>query len=110
MEGWTHDRLKAKNIPAMDKWLYQGYTNAMKTAISLPDALYADAEKTARSMGIPRSRLFAMALEEFIHYHKRESITEQLNMVYEGTDNSDYAGISTASLNSLREFTKDDAW
>jgi metal-responsive CopG/Arc/MetJ family transcriptional regulator len=38
----------------------------MKTAISLPDILYEKAEKTALYMGIPRSKLFSMAVEEFI--------------------------------------------
>jgi hypothetical protein len=43
----------------------------MKTAISLPDALYLDAEKTAKSLGIPGSQLFALALEEFISHHNK---------------------------------------
>jgi metal-responsive CopG/Arc/MetJ family transcriptional regulator len=51
----------------------------MKTAISLPDQLYQEAEKTAKSLGIPRSRLFAKALEDFIALHNRENITERLN-------------------------------
>lgn len=54
----------------------------MKIAISLPDTLYEDAEKTAKSMGIPRSQLYAKALEEFINRHKRESITEKYNEIY----------------------------
>jgi len=54
----------------------------MKTAISLPDTLYEDAEKTAKSMGIPRSQLFAKAVEEFINHHKKESITEKYNEIY----------------------------
>ena len=80
------------------------------TAISLPDALYADAEKIARTMGIPRSQLFAKALEEFIKYHKRENITEQLNEVYAGKNIQEYSNISKASLETMRELTKDDAW
>jgi metal-responsive CopG/Arc/MetJ family transcriptional regulator len=44
----------------------------MKTAISLPDALYREADRTAKQMGIPRSRLFAQAVEEFLNRHKRE--------------------------------------
>ena len=55
--------------------------SSMKTAISLPDHLYFEAEKTAQSLGIPRSQLFAKALEEFIASHKRE-ITVRLNSVY----------------------------
>ena len=80
------------------------------TAISLPDALYADAEKIARTMGIPRSQLFAKALEEFIKHHKRENITEQLNEVYAGKNIQEYSNISKANLETMRELTKDDAW
>jgi len=80
----------------------------MKTAISLPDALYSDAEKIAQSMGIPRSQLFAKALEEFIIHHKKETITERLNSVYEHIDQN--VKILNASIESMRRLTKDDAW
>jgi metal-responsive CopG/Arc/MetJ family transcriptional regulator len=82
----------------------------MKTAISLPDELYAEAEKAAASMGIPRSQLFAKALEEFIDRHKREGITERLNEVYSGARDSDDTAVSMASLESLRELTRLDSW
>jgi predicted transcriptional regulator len=82
----------------------------MKTAISLPDELYSDAEKIAASMGIPRSRLFAKALEEFIDRRKRDGITERLNEVYSGARDSDDTAVSTASLESLRELTRHDSW
>jgi hypothetical protein len=72
----------------LDNWLYRGYTINMKTAISLPDSLYEAAEKTAQSMGLPRSQLFAKALEEFIQHHNSERITEKLNDVYSHFDNS----------------------
>ena len=94
----------------LDYVLYRGYTIDMKTAISLPDRLYEAAEETAQLMGIPRSQLFAKALEEFIQNHMRERITDQLNEVYGniGTENS----ISMKELNlvSMRELTQNDAW
>ena len=37
-----------------------------KTAISLPRALADRAERAARRRGIPRSRLYALALEAFL--------------------------------------------
>jgi len=80
----------------------------MKTAISLPDALYGDAEKIAQSMGIPRSQLFAKALEEFIIHHKKETITERLNAVYKNIDQN--GDVLNASVESMRRLTKDDAW
>lgn len=82
----------------------------MKTAISLPDRLYQEAERTAQDMGIPRSQLFAKALEEFIENHNHEKITEQLNNVYGENENSDFIAISNSSLESLRELTANDTW
>jgi metal-responsive CopG/Arc/MetJ family transcriptional regulator len=82
----------------------------MKTAISLPDQLYEEAEKTAQSLGIPRSQLFARALEEFIAFHKRENITERLNRVYGGTDSSEFQEISNVGIESIRNLTKNDTW
>ena len=93
-----------------DNWLYRGYTSSMKTAISLPDSLYEAAEKTAQSMGLPRSQLFAKALEEFIQHHNSERITEKLNDIYYQFDNSTFESLSNASLESLRELTTNDSW
>lgn len=82
----------------------------MKTAVSLPDQLYEEAEKTARTMGIPRSQLFARALEDFIAIHKREHITERLNKVYSTIDQGELPVASDASVESIRNLTKNDTW
>jgi len=83
----------------------------MKTAISLPDHLYKDAEKTAKSLGIPRSQLFAKALEEYINKYTKGQVTERLNEVYKDMNtDANIANIETASVESLRELTKNDAW
>jgi metal-responsive CopG/Arc/MetJ family transcriptional regulator len=82
----------------------------MKTAVSLPDKLFEEAEKTAEEMGIPRSRLFARALEEFIERHRRENITERLNRVYSETASDEFEDISDAGLESLRDLTRNDSW
>jgi len=82
----------------------------MKTAVSLPDQLYQEAERTAQSLGIPRSQLFAKALEEFIAFHKRENITERLNRVYSNTEFSDFESVSNSGIESIRNLTKNDSW
>ena len=82
----------------------------MKTAISLPDRLYDEAEKTAKYLGLPRSQLFAKALEEFIQNHNRQHVTDQLNRVYTIPANNESARASDAGLDSLRELTKNDSW
>jgi metal-responsive CopG/Arc/MetJ family transcriptional regulator len=55
----------------------------MKTAISIPDAIFADAERLAERLGTSRSKLYAQAIEEFVSRHEEDdvSLTEQINAV-----------------------------
>lgn len=54
----------------------------MKTAISLPDALFHEAEQFAQAHGLSRSELYARALAFYLQVHRRQSITDALNQVY----------------------------
>ena len=82
----------------------------MKTAVSIPDDLFKTAEKTAKRLGIPRSQLFAKALEEFIQLHSKESVTERLNRIYLKEKSSLEENISNLSVESLRKSLKNDSW
>jgi len=61
--------------------LTSGYTHGMKTAISIPDDVFADAEQLARELKKSRSRLYGDAVREYIARHSAESITESLDRV-----------------------------
>jgi len=78
----------------------------MKTAISLPDKLYNEAEKTAKTMGIPRSQLFAMALEEYLNKVSKNGITSKLNEIYMNVNNKE----ENISIEAMRRLTQNDAW
>lgn len=54
----------------------------MKTAISIPDEVFEAAERTAKSLGVSRSELYATAVREFLERQRREGVTEKLNQVY----------------------------
>lgn len=56
----------------------------MKTAVSIPDALFESAEGFARRRGMSRSELYAKALDAYLAEHKSEGITERLDAVYAG--------------------------
>lgn len=51
----------------------------MKTAISLPDELYAQAEETAERLHMSRSELYAKALAQFIMTQQRLTLTADIN-------------------------------
>jgi hypothetical protein len=82
----------------------------MKTAVSLSDSLYEKAEETASYMGIKRSRLFALALEEFISKHNSKMITEKINEVYDKIDKCEFEPYLTAVLEPTRNLTKNKTW
>ena len=51
----------------------------MKTAISLPDDLFASVEALAERLGMSRSALFATAVAEFLAKHQTRQVTDHLN-------------------------------
>lgn len=57
----------------------------MKTAISVPDDVFADAERLAKRMKKSRSQLYSHALREFVARHADDHVTEALNEVIEAT-------------------------
>jgi len=82
----------------------------MKTAISISDTLFEKAEKTARYMKIPRSKLYVIALEEYITRNSGEMITSKLNEVYSKINQNEFDKDLSVGLESLRNLTKDDTW
>ena len=58
----------------------------MKVAVSIPDELFESAETLTKRLGVPRSRLYATALAEFVAKNRGRKITERLNAVYATED------------------------
>ena len=60
----------------------------MKTAISIPDDLFAAAEEASRRLELSRSQLFRRALEAYLQEHGADGVTEKLNEIYQNNDSS----------------------
>jgi metal-responsive CopG/Arc/MetJ family transcriptional regulator len=54
----------------------------MKVAISIPDAVFKEAEQASKRLRISRSRLYSQAVEEFVKKHRGQSVSEALRAVY----------------------------
>ncbi len=54
----------------------------VKTAISIQKSLFEQAERLARKMKVSRSRLFALALEDYIHREQNRELLTQINAAY----------------------------
>lgn len=74
----------------------------MKTAISLPDGLFKEAERLARRQRKSRSRLYAEAIAEYVARHDPDWITQRLNEVAAAVDTSLPPDIAAASYEVLK--------
>ena len=74
----------------------------MKTAISIPDELFAAAEALAARLDMSRSRLVAIALAEYIARHKAGRVTERLDAVYSAEESRPDATVRAAGARTLR--------
>ena len=54
----------------------------IKTAISIQKSLFEQAENLARKMKVSRSRLMAMALEDYIQRQQNRELLAQINKAY----------------------------
>lgn len=58
----------------------------MKTAISLPDKLFQEADEFAERAGISRSELYATAVAEYLARRNESVVTARLDAVYASSD------------------------
>lgn len=80
----------------------------MKTAISIPDQIFAAAEKLAEQLGISRSELYAKAIAKYLREYEGRQITKKLNEIY--GDNPDLSELDPI-LKELQSHTySEDEW
>ena len=54
----------------------------VKTAISIQESLFKEAESLAQELEVSRSQLFAMALESFIREREDRQLLQRINNAY----------------------------
>jgi predicted transcriptional regulator len=57
------------------------YTPGMKTAVSVPDEVFTEAEILAKRLKISRSELYTKALSEYVSKHTPDSVTDSVDRV-----------------------------
>jgi hypothetical protein len=82
-----------------------GYTAGMKTAISVPDRVFREAEQHARRMGKSRSQLYSQAMSEYLFRHAPDAVTDAMNKVCDQVGSERDAFATVASRRMLRKET-----
>ena len=74
----------------------------MKIAVSIPNPVFEAAERVSRRLRVPRSQLYARALQAYVKQHSGEEITARLNSVYGKLSSKPDPNIQAAALSVLR--------
>lgn len=80
----------------------RSYTSGMKTAISIPDGLFAEANAFAQRSGRSRSALYAAAMREYLSRHATDDVTAAINAVCDEVGDEDLEFVRAASAAVLR--------
>ena len=73
----------------------------MKTAVSLPDEVFREAERQARRTKKSRSQLYAEALSEYLARHAPDEVTEAMNCIVDQLSEPTDAFVSAAGRRIL---------
>ena len=73
----------------------------MKTAISLPESVFEEAEQFARNVKKSRSQLYVAAIKEYLSRHASDNITQTMNNVCDRLEKQDTMYANTAALKIL---------
>lgn len=73
----------------------------MKTAISIPDDVFTDADKLARELKQSRSQLYSRAVREYVARHSADSVTATLDAICAEETTADSGFATTAARHTL---------
>jgi metal-responsive CopG/Arc/MetJ family transcriptional regulator len=75
----------------------------MKTAISVPDELFEEADRLARRLKRSRSRVYTDAVREYVVRHDPDAVTAALDRVYSVPESDMDSVISRAGQHVLQQ-------
>jgi metal-responsive CopG/Arc/MetJ family transcriptional regulator len=75
----------------------------MKTAVSIPDEVFEEAERLAERLKTSRSRLYSQALREYVRRHSPDHVTDSLNSVVDDVGAEEDLFVRAAARRTLRK-------
>ena len=83
---------------------------AIKTAISIEKAIFDQAEKVAQAMNVSRSKLFVLALQEFLERQRNKELLEQINAAYSDLPDAAEQTLRSSQRRQHRRIMESGEW
>ena len=81
--------------------------STVKTAISIDKSLFEKINNLADEMNTSRSRVFALAAEEFIQRHKNKELLNAINSVYDDVRDENESTLKSIMRSRHRSMVQD---
>ncbi len=85
-------------------------TASVKTAISVQEELFKAINRLAEELHVSRSKLFVMAMEEFIEKNKNRKLLAQINMAQADPAEADESPMQAQLKKRQASIIGADAW
>ena len=82
----------------------------VKTAISLEENLFNQVNQLARDLHVSRSKLFTLAVKDYLKKQESKKLLAQLNAVYSDSSSKEEKTISKAMLKKQRKIVEQETW
>ncbi len=82
----------------------------VKTAISLQKDLFDQVNNLAKEMHVSRSRLFTLAVEDYLKKNESRKILAKINAAYDDIPSEEEARIAQAMRRKQRKNVEAEAW
>ncbi len=84
--------------------------SGVKTAISVNEYLFTQVNNLAREMHISRSRLFSLAVEEFIKKNANKKMYDQINATYKDDVSEEEKNVLNSMKTKQRRTLERETW
>ena len=82
----------------------------VKTAISLDEELFNKVDKLAHKLHVSRSRVFTLAVQDYLHKQENKSLLAQLNEAYSDQPSDQERKISKSAKAKHRKIVEQEPW
>ncbi len=84
--------------------------SSVKTAISLQEELFKEVNRLAKELHISRSKLFVLAVQDFIKKNENQNLLAQINKAFDDQPDSEESNVQNKMRNKQRKQLKREAW
>ena len=83
---------------------------SVKTAISLEEGLFNQVKRLASDMHVSRSKLFTLAVKDFLQKQENKKLLAQLNAAYGDAPSAEEKTVSKAMHKKQRKIVEQESW